>query len=221
MPGHRQQPCLGYPSKREAILALLLAGETRAAICEKVDSSRQSVDEAIRRLREYGKIPASFAVASPRGNPLLPAFDWPAGKREKAQRLLISTLGYIAEALGVPVEALVDLVGGAFGPPVPQLVEPPAPPPKEPSRDEDEADLARLAAEAEPDASPPEPSSPVPPEPGLLLYRLRDEGGQYLTSDGLGLTRELGKAWKGNAQQCEVVFKRSPQWKALDQVRAP
>lgn len=61
----------------------------------------------------------------------------------------------------------------------------------------------------------------TPGEPAPTSYRLQHEDGQFLRKDGIGLTRDLGKAWKGTAQQCERIFKRLPQWKELDQVRAP
>jgi hypothetical protein len=76
-----------------------------------------------------------------------------------------------------------------------------------------------LAVESAPATAAVEPAHAVA-EPARL-YRLTGDGGQYLRKDGLTLTRDVSKAWKGTAQQYEAIFKRQPQWKSLDPVRAP
>jgi len=97
----------------------------------------------------------------------------------------------------------------------------------EPDRDEDEAELARLAALEEPEVAPPAPArfpaadpGPVAEPPvGAWLYRLKNEMGEYLHKSGKGMTRALPSAWTGTSQQLEEILKRHPHLKELDEQR--
>jgi hypothetical protein len=282
------QPVLGYPSKKAAILAQARAGELPAVIAGKIGSTDAAVRTAIKHMRVAGQLPpgrrrAGEATAS-QSAPVVPPVPVPAdaGVIGKAERLILATHGYIAEALGLSLPELaavaVRLLLVPAADALPAAIEarniprgesgtareapdggigdlkqgtesaPRTPseqarndgPLDEPTRDDDEAELAALEAAAGEDVPADEPEPPQPePEAetggglpavaaalppvldGPSRFRLTDGGGQYLRLDGLGLTRDLGKAWKGTAPQYETVYKRTPQWRGLDPVPAP
>lgn len=104
----------------------------------------------------------------------------------------------------------------------------------EPDREDDEAELARLAeVEDEDDAdkgSEPEPvtpradekpapaatprATPTAPEPGHQYY-LTDEAGQWLHESLEALTKNRKYAWKGTTKKIAIVLQRMPKWKVL------
>lgn len=98
----------------------------------------------------------------------------------------------------------------------------------EPGREDDEAELARLAALEAGEVAPPAPerfqeqapdTGPVEELVVVWQYRLKNEVGEYLHKSGKGMTRNIDAAWKGPSQQLEEILKRHPHLKELDEQR--
>lgn len=193
------QPVAGFASKTEAIRAMHAQGMTPFMIADKIGSTPGSVSERIRQLKkaEAGEVkPKPPKAAKPKPEKVKPVKEatrdtrgiWTPEKLKKAHRLFGKIMIYLAEALQVPADELLEYGLKGVMPPmgekqrVAQLVdreqqqpeqpatpspepEPPVPlamlpPPTwepsidadhliepEPSRDDDEAELAALDAE--------------------------------------------------------------------------
>lgn len=139
MASHHREPVLGYASKSDAIAALHAEGLTAAEIGVRIGSSAQAVKARIQQLRDRGKLPPSRRQ-----------LQVPEAARQRLERMWPAISEVLGEALGVPPAALkVRLIRLSVDAPVAEAGgEPlaPAGPPSEPSREDDEAELARLAA---------------------------------------------------------------------------
>lgn len=134
-----------------------------------------------------------------------------------------------AAAPGDPEAAAAEHPAG-HPPPQPAAAEAPD---LEPDRDDDEAELARLAALEDEDADIDDTTDPQPeqedetgtavappapsPEPPRR-YRLSNELGEFLHESGHGMTRNPRIAWSGTPIEIEALRRKKPQCKQLDEV---
>lgn len=74
-----------------------------------------------------------------------------------------------------------------------------------------------------PAAPPPVHQSPAPPAAAAALQgaasdiRLTNGAGDYLDRSGVGMTRLIGKAWRGTRAQAREIKKRQPQYRELEE----
>lgn len=267
MAGATAQPVLGYPSKGAAIDALFLSGMKPNYIAIEVGTTPASVRSRIKEQRKLGLLPPGRRPGR-KTIEVRAAIDagrdtrgiWTPEKLEKARRLFGKTMLYIAEALQVPPKELLEYGLKGVLPPMgegqrvaqlledrsqqtaePQPIEQPVVPAPEqsPDRDDDEAELARLAALEDEDnadqrtkpqpvvsradekpapAAP--PRTPAAPDPGHEYY-LTDEAGQWLHESLEALTKNRKYAWKGTTKKIALVLQRMPKWKVLVPERVP
>lgn len=177
-----------------------------------------------------------------------------ADRRAKTERILGASFGVIAAAVDMPpaVLALIAVRYLAGAPAAEQLalaapsqaavdadieaeerLELPADG-GEPSRADDEAELARLAALDSPgvdDFGVPDPeeevaeaagpvAEPVASEPPPALFRLQNPGGAWLRKDMSGFTWKIADAWRGSAADIERIGKLNRRWLELEPMRA-
>lgn len=179
VPKH-SHPIMGYPSKKAAIRALHDNGMTPFMIAKQIGSTVDSVYVTISALRREAKAAgAAPSPRSKTGPKQATAAEpdtrgiWTPEKLTRARRLFGKTMIYIAEALQVPADELLRYALNGTLPPIgtgqrlgdllaqmaengaplpsdmPALPAPETPP--QPSREDDEAELAALenATEAE------------------------------------------------------------------------
>ena len=231
-----------YASKRAASWALHELGWGVTTIAAGIGSTVAAVDVAIRAERRKRGLPPRAKHGAQMVRPALVSADsaWSESKIDKAVQLYSACLDLVAEKLAVPRGELEKLWIRGQRPPMPPLeigdcvdVEPE----DEPSRDDDEAELARLAAlegddESE-EVADPEPAAPFP-APGPVApaaqasppvaaagqFRLIDETGRFLHESLDGMTTNPRFAWKGDAGKLKAVRQRLPHTRQLDAVSA-
>ncbi len=163
----------GYPNKTEAIRALHAQGMTPFMIAEKIGSTPGSVTERIRQLKKKaaGGTPVTPKAAKAKAAKVKPVKEatrdtrgiWTPEKLSKAHRLFGKIMIYVAEALQVPADELLEYGLKGVMPPmgekqrVAQLVDRAAEPEREPEIIETRPPEAVLQALLAPPAPAPEP----------------------------------------------------------------
>lgn len=244
-------PVLGFPSKGAAVWALTEQGKKIPEIAQLIGGTVHSAEMALYNERKKRQR-AGDAQAEP--TPGL----WTPEKLAKAHRLFGKTIILIAEALQVPaaellayglkgvippmgekqrVAQLIDEVSN--GEPKPEVEPPLQLPAPAPSREDDEAELARLEAEERSggiadSADPGAKKNPVPasgarieggrPHPmatpigGSIepRFRLKNELGEFLHESESGMTTNPRLAWSGRSEQLEKLLQKKRHLRKLD-----
>ncbi len=124
------------------------------------------------------------------------------------------TLRGIATAMGVSFEAVCL---GLYGSSLAETARPTAPMRMpvvaEPWPATSLPDGASLAVGTRPEPVP--RAEPVATKPAPALFRLGNELGEWLDRSGVGMTRDVAKAWQGNAAQLDAVLQRKPHYRDL------
>lgn len=198
-----------FPTKKAASIAMFAAGRKPKEIADEIGSTEAAVRVTIKEARREGRLPMS--VTGEERKARVAGEMWTPEKAAKARAALI----YVAEALSVTLQEIAELcvVAGA--------VEV-----QTPTRDDDEAELARLAAEESeevPDdvngGARSEPIEDLPPIARLerpKQFRLIRGDGQYLHRDVNRFTYTLAEAWQGTAPDYERLIKVDRKYEALE-----
>lgn len=193
-------PCLGYPSKKAAIRALLDEGVDQPEIAKRCETSAMVVySEARLYGREKARQPtghdavvarqverderrkASVAIRE------WQATGWNPEKVEKAVRICANAMGVIAQALGVPVKELVALYCDHVTPPM-------------------DGQLSDDAGQLKPEPKLFQEIAGDPP----VKYRMEAKGGMFLKLKCDGLTAIPHLAWRGTASEAVAVRRNYP-----------
>ncbi len=222
------QPCavdgVSYHSKSAAIWGLFEQGLAPDVIAEKIGIPRARV---VISIADQKRMKGWVAPAE--------ETRWTEAKVDTAVRLFTACLEEVARHLDVPSAELRDLWVKGRQPklPMPEPEEAPAPE-DEPDREDDEAELARLAAEDDvsepapqevpaapvsrfPDPAPAKADGPAPrliPPGGIFPagheVRLIRADGKYLHESLQDFTDKAKYAWSGTRLQYDTIKARMP-----------
>lgn len=231
-------PVAGYPSKTAAVVALRAANVPVEEIAERLEITKASVYALIAYAkRKPPRVGAAVDVAAAESTAPDTRGLWTTEKLEKARRLIGKSVILIAEALQVPADELLlyglkgiippmgasqrigdllsQIADGAPTPDEPLALPPPAAEGDEPTREDDEAELAAL--EEAPEDADPEPE-PEPDAQTDRLCALKNDNGEFLHEHEGGFTRLPRFMWRGTADEVAALKARKPDFSGLEEV---